>query len=388
MVQLIDIESLDTPGLAPYVHLNESQLKHYFEPEAGIFIAESPNAILRALAAGYEPLSVLMERRYVSTEGAAILEALGGPAGTSKSRGTVPGTVGLSADDSAPEQGSPAVGNPASGAGRAVIPVYVSTLDVLCSITGYHLTRGILAAFRRKSLPSVEEVCRDARRIAVLENIENPTNVGAIIRSAAALEMDAVLLTPQCADPLQRRAIRVSVGTVFQVPWTWIGLPERHYTWMKKRGSDGLTDRSRTELAPAERAADSGEAEMSGIRAENGMDAGSSDAPAGAARMRGDGVDTLPSWPDAGMAQLRRLGFRTVSMALDERATRIDDPALAAQEKLALLLGNEGDGLLPQTLALSDDVVTIPMQHGVDSLNAAAAAAVAFWQLRPDRGEN
>ena len=194
MVDLIEIRELGLAELEPYTHLNESQLKHYYEPEPGIFIAESPNAILRALAAGYEPLSVLMERRYLSTEGAAILEALGGVSETAADRiaalgnsDSAPGSEKLSPECHTSDPRESEVRNPVPGTISAVIPVYVSTLDVLCSVTGYHLTRGILAAFRRKPLPSVEEVCRGARRIAVLENIENPTNVGAIIRSAAAL---------------------------------------------------------------------------------------------------------------------------------------------------------------------------------------------------------
>lgn len=269
MYHIIEINSLDLPALAPYAHLNESQLLHYYEPHGGLFIGESPNVILRALDAGYAPVSVLMEKKYIATEGAAILRKL---------------------------QSDPDAGD---------IPVYVSTLDVLCQITGYHLTRGILCAFRRKELPSVEEICRHARRVAVLENIENPTNVGAIIRSAAALNMDAVLLTPQCADPLYRRAIRVSVGTVFQVPWTML----------RERGL------------------------------------------------------------------LHRLGFRTAAMALREDTVLLGDPRLNREEKLAVVLGNEGDGLPQETIDACDYTVKIPMSHGVDSLNVAAASAVVFWEV-------
>ena len=189
MIEIREITDLALPELDPYTKLNENQLKHYYEPEHGIFIGESRTVVERALAAGYEPLSLLMERRYTGTEGKEILRRL----------------ESLSYH----------------------VTVYTAELDTLSRLTGYHLTRGILCAFRRRTLPSVEEVCRHARRIAVLENIENPTNVGAMMRSAAALNMDAVLLTPECADPLYRRAIRVSVGTVFQVPWTFIGVPEK-----------------------------------------------------------------------------------------------------------------------------------------------------------------
>ncbi len=278
MIEIKEIVDLTLPELDPYTHLNENQLKHYYEPERGIFIGESHTVIERALLAGYEPLSVLLERRFLATEGAEILRLC--------------------------------------GERQETVPVYVSELEILSRLTGYHLTRGILCAFRRKVLPSVEEVCRGASRIAVLENIENPTNVGAIIRSAAALDMDAVLLTPECADPLYRRAIRVSVGTVFQVPWTYIGVP----AWQG-------------------------------------------------------------TWPEEGMDYLNRLGFRTAAMALRHDTVEIDDPELLREEKLAIVLGNEGDGLTEQTIAACDYTVKIPMSHGVDSLNVAAASAVAFWQL-------
>ena len=278
MIEIKEIVDLTLPELDPYTHLNENQLKHYYEPERGIFIGESHTVIERALLAGYEPLSVLLERRFLATEGAEILRLC--------------------------------------GERQETVPVYVSELEILSRLTGYHLTRGILCAFRRKVLPSVEEVCRGASRIAVLENIENPTNVGAIIRSAAALDMDAVLLTPECADPLYRRAIRVSVGTVFQVPWTYIGVP----AWQG-------------------------------------------------------------TWPEEGMDYLNRLGFRTAAMALRHDTVEIDDPELLREEKLAIVLGNEGDGLTEQTIAACDYTVKIPMSHDVDSLNVAAASAVAFWQL-------
>ena len=297
MIRIVPISDLELPELDIFTHANEAQLMHYYEPKYGLFIAESPNVILRALAADYEPVSVLMEERFIGTLGAEIFACLHRK--------------------------------------KEEIPVYVSTLDVLMKVTGYHLTRGMLCAFRRRELPSPEEICRDASRIAVLENVENPTNVGAIIRSAAALGMDAVLLAPGCADPLQRRAVRVSVGTVFQIPWTYLGRKKKTYSWMRGDCED--------------------------------MDLYDFDEQ---------------SWPERGMRQLKEMGFRTAAMCLDERSICIDDPALMKEQKLALILGNEGDGLSGQTIASCDYAVRIPMEHGVDSLNVAAASAVAFWQLR------
>ncbi len=278
MITIENITDLELSELAPYTHLNENQLRHFYEPAPGLFIAESRTVIERALDAGYEPVSVLIETRFLETEGASLLQCCKEKAYT--------------------------------------IPVYTADLEVLIRLTGYHLTHGILCAFRRQPLPTPESICRNARRIAVLENIENPTNIGAIFRSAAALNMDAVLLTPACADPLYRRAIRVSVGTVFQVPWTYIGIP-----------SDVM------------------------------------------------------SWPEKGISCLRQLGFRTAALALQHDTVEIDDPKLLAEERLAIVLGNEGDGLTQETIASCDYTVKIPMSHGVDSLNVAAASAVAFWQL-------
>ncbi len=278
VIHIIEIENLENSALLPYTHLNENQLRHYYEPRLGLFVGESRTVVERALDAGYEPESLLLESRYLETEGRGILQRL----------------------EALPSE----------------IPVYTAELEVLSEIAGYHLTRGILCAFRRKPLPSVRQVCEGARRIAVLENIENPTNVGAVIRSAAALHMDAVLMTPTSADPLYRRAIRVSVGTVFQIPWTYIGLQEE------------------------------------------------------------------------GMDLLHEMGFRTAAMALQNDTVAIDDPRLLQEEKLAIVLGNEGDGLLASTVAACDYTVKIPMSHGVDSLNVAAASAVAFWQLgRPTGAE-
>ena len=271
MAIIREITTFSDPMLDVYARLTEGQLKNRAEPEKGLFIAESPNVIDRALDGGYEPVSLLMEGKHIEGQAKRIVERCGD------------------------------------------IPLYTAPLDVLTQLTGFPLTRGVLCAMRRKPLPAPEAVCAGARRIAVLEEIQNPTNVGAIFRSAAALNMDAVLLTPACADPLYRRAARVSMGTVFQIPWTYLG------------------------------------------------EAG--------------------DWPDAGMARLRAMGFRTAAMALSQDSIPIDDPGLMAAEKLAVILGSEGDGLAETTIAACDDTVKIPMSHGVDSLNVAAASAVAFWQL-------
>ena len=270
MPNIVEITDLSAPELDVYARLTQAQLRNRLEPEKGIFIAESPKVIARALDAGYTPLSLLMERKQITGPAADILTRCGDA------------------------------------------PVY--TAETLASLTGFELTRGVLCAFRRPLPCSVEEVCRNARRVAVLEGIVDSTNVGAIFRSAAALNMDAVLVTPSCCDPLCRRAVRVSMGTVFQVPWAQIG------------------------TTPAD-------------------------------------------WPEHGMAQLHALGFKTAAMALSDRSVSIDDSALSAEPKLAIVLGTEGDGLAHSTIAACDYTVKIPMSHGVDSLNVAAASAVAFWQL-------
>ena len=272
MLNIIPIYDFSDPALDIYARLNENQLVHCFEPKLGLFIAESPNVIERALNAGYEPVSFLMERKHVDKEMRKILVRC------------------------------------------ADVPVYTAELHVLTKLTGFHLTRGALCAMRRKEYPSLESICKDAKRIAILENVVNPTNVGAIFRSAAALHMDAVLLTPACSDPLYRRSSRVSMGTVFQVPWTYVGK-------------------------------DSSE------------------------------------WPHPAMDQLKAMGFKTAAMALSDNSVSIDDQELMAEEKLAIILGTEGDGLADTTIASCDYTVKIPMSHGVDSLNVAAASAVAFWQL-------
>lgn len=266
-----EITDFDAPELDAYARLSELQLLRYYEPKPGLFIGESPKVIKRALEAGYEPLSFLVEHRDLEGEAAAFLRRF-------------------------PE-----------------IPVYTAEYEVLTKLTGYALTRGLLCLMRRKALPSAEEVCCNARRIAILENVVNPTNVGAIFRSAAALHMDAILLTPGCSDPLYRRSARVSMGTVFQIPWTIF--------------------------------------------------------------------DKKISWPEKGIELLQKLGFKTAAMALCDDSVGIDAPELLEEEKLAVILGTEGDGLTAQTIAYCDYTVKISMSHGVDSLNVAAASAVAFWEL-------
>ena len=273
MPNIIEITDFSASELDVYARLTENQLVNREHPEQGMFIAESPLVIERALNAGYIPVSFLLEKKHINGQARELLARC-------------------------PD-----------------VPVYTAEFDVLTNLTGFKLTRGTLCAMRRPKLPSVEEVCTDARRIAVLENVMNPTNVGAIFRSAAALGMDAVLLTPACSDPLYRRAIRVSMGTVFQVPWTYLG---------------SETDQ----------------------------------------------------WPQPGIQTLRSLGFKTAAMALSDNSVSIRDPRLNAEEKLAIVLGTEGDGLSTQTIADCDYTVRIPMTHGVDSLNVAAASAVAFWQLQ------
>ena len=271
MRNIIEINDIAAPELDVYARTSEVQLFRYYEPDPGIFIAESPKVIERALNAGYEPISFLVEHKDLEGEAKYIL-------------------------DKYPE-----------------IPVYTAEYDVLVKMTGYALARGLLCAMRRRQMPTIEEICRNTNRIAILENVVNPTNIGAIFRSAAALHMDAVLLTNGCSDPLYRRAARVSMGTVFQIPWTYF--------------------------------------------------------------------DKKTSWPEDGMRTVKDLGFKTVAMALREDSYSIDDPELLAEEKLAVILGTEGDGLASQTIADCDYTVMIPMSHGVDSLNVAAASAVAFWEL-------
>ena len=270
---MIEITDFDAPELDVYARLTEAQLLNKDHPEDGLFIAESPKVISRALDGGYELVSVLVEKKQV-LEDAETIAVLG------------------------------KCGN---------VPVYTAEFEVLTKLTGFKLTRGMLCAMKRRRLPGLQEICNGCDRIAVLENVMNPTNVGAIFRSAAALHMDAVILTGGCSNPLYRRASRVSMGTVFQIPWTF--------------------------------------------------------------------VDNSVIWPEEGMKILRELGFKTAAMALKEDSASIDDPELMKEDKLAVILGTEGDGLAPETIADCDYTVKIPMAHGVDSLNVAAASAVAFWQL-------
>ena len=272
MPNIIKINDFSAPELDVYTRLTEVQLLSRRDLSEGLFIAESPKVVERALDAGYEPVSMLLEPKHIDAQAADIVRRVGD------------------------------------------IPIFTAPLSVLTELTGFPLTRGVLCAMRRKPLRTVEELCAGARRVAILENVMNPTNVGAIFRSAAALGMDAVLLTPASSDPLYRRAVRVSMGTVFQVPWTFFG------------GESG-------------------------------------------------------AWPHPGIDTLRALGFRTAAMALREDSVSLRDERLCREERLAVILGTEGDGLAASTIADCDYTVRIPMTHGVDSLNVAAASAVAFWQL-------
>lgn len=266
MSDIIEITDFQAPELDVYARLTEAQLMNKEFPEKGMFIAESPKVISRALDAGYEPVSFLMEKRHIDGEGKDILSSV------------------------------------------KDVPVFCAPFDVLTLLTGFKLTRGMLCAMRRKPLPDVREVCKNKSRIVILDRVMNPTNVGAVIRSAAALGMDAVLLTPGCSDPLYRRAARVSMGTVFQIEWTFL--------------------------------------------------------------------------PDDSLDEIRSLGFKTAAMALKDNSVSVNDPALLREKKLAVIMGTEGDGLSDQTITNCDYTVKIPMHNGVDSLNVAAASAVAFYQLR------
>ncbi len=267
-MDLITIEDFEQPELDIYARLTEAQLLNRFEPKKGMFIAESPKVIARALDAGCIPVSFLVELNHINEEAQQVISRCPG------------------------------------------LPVYTASLDILTKLTGFQLTRGMLCAMMRPELPSVEAVLSGATRIAILEEIMNPTNIGAIFRSAAALGVDAVLLTPGCSNPLYRRSARVSMGTVFQIPWTYLG-----------------------------------------------------------------------QWPQEGLSYLQSMGFKTAAMALCENSVTVDNPQLQAEEKLAIILGTEGDGLAESTIANCDYTVRIPMSHGVDSLNVAAASAVAFWAL-------
>ncbi len=275
MATIHTITDFNAPELDIYTRLKENQLQHYFEPAPGLFIAESPNVIERALKSGCKPHSILVEQSRIDKEAKEIISRCGD------------------------------------------VPVYTASFEVLTRLTGFQLTRGLLCAMYRPALSSPENLCKNARRIAVLENVMNPTNIGAIFRSAAALGMDAVLLTPGCSDPFYRRASRVSMGTVFQIPWTYFD--------KEKEASD------------------------------------------------------VPK--SSYVTKLKELGFTTAAMALKENSTSVDNPVFASCDKLAVILGTEGNGLCEETISACDYTVMIPMAHGVDSLNVAAASAVAFWQL-------
>lgn len=269
---IIEITDFNAPELDIYARLNEVQLLNKANPSDGIFIAESPKVIERALDSGYKPVSILVEHKHIDGEAKDIIARCND------------------------------------------IPIYTAEFEVLTQLTGFKLTRGMLCAMHRPPLPTVADICKNARRIAILENVMNPTNVGAIFRSAAALNIDAVLLTPNCSNPLYRRAIRVSMGNVFLIPWTFIG-------------SD------------------------------------------------------IDDWINNGMRHIHNLGFKSVAMALTDDSVSIDDPHLKAEDKLAIILGAEGDGLVNTTISNCDYTVKIPMSNNVDSLNVAAASAVAFWEL-------
>lgn len=284
-MNIIEVRDINDSRLDLYTRYKENQLFHIYEPDWGVFIAETPQVIERALEAGYEAISVLTEEKYLSGFGGEVLEKCGD------------------------------------------VPIYIAPVEQISTMVGYNLTRGMLCAMRRKPYPTLEEICATARRIVVLEEVVNPTNVGAIVRSDAALGMDAVVLTSGCADPLYRRAARVSMGTIFQIPWT---------------------------ILPAK---------------------------VGGNKSAHRDEDREPYWPQYGMAELNKLGFKTVSMALRDDSVGIDDEKLLQEDKLAVIMGTEGEGLMDATIDASDYTVRIPMKHGVDSLNVAAASAVAFYQL-------
>ncbi len=313
-MQLIEIKDVHEPQLDIYARLSEGQLLHYYEPAGGLFIAESPMIIHRALDAGYSPLSMLVEHKLAEGQGRELIARCGD------------------------------------------IPVYTAEREVLERITGYALTRGMLCAMRRRPLPDAAQVCQDARRIVVLENVMNPTNVGAIFRSAAALGMDGILLTPGSCDPLYRRAVRVGMGTVFRIPWTFLNLPG---------GCGDVPNRA----GPSE--------SNEGQNVWNAVEGYSRKGNCGERQ----NIPAVKTQGSSTVRFLRSLGFKTVAMALREDAVSLEDPRLQFQERLAVVLGTEGDGLAADTIADCDYTVRIPMAHGVDSLNVAAASAVAFWQL-------
>ena len=283
-MNIITITDLERPELDVYARLTEAQLRNRLEPEKGVFIAESLKVVRIALENGFRPLSFLAERKYVDEQIAPLFVRFGLDDGT---------------------------------------PVYTGQREVLARLTGYELTRGFLCAMRRPQLPTAEEVCAGRRRIAVLDSVVNSTNTGAIFRAATALGIEALLLTPTCCDPLNRRSVRVSMGTVFQMPWSYIG-------------------------------------ELREVRGELREVKGQMNY----------------------ISAIKELGFTTVALALSDNSVSIDDPVLQGTDRMAIVMGTEGDGLSPEVIAACDYTAKIPMQRGVDSLNVAAAASVAFWQLR------
>ena len=316
MLNIIEITDFSSSDLDVYARLSENDLLSRHEPEKGIFIAESPNVIERALNAGCIPLSMLIEtKELVKNCPSDFLSA----------------NPSKSANIAVPMELENTTVRLLARAELENIPIYTAPYEILSQLTGFQLTRGMLCAMKRPVLPTVDEICKNARRIVVLENVVNPTNVGAIFRSAAALNMDAILLTAGCSNPLYRRASRVSMGTVFQIPWTII-FPD-----IPKKSPENLKYKLSNTKPPV--------------------------------------------WEKDGIHQLHKLGFKTVAMALMDNSVSIDDPDLLKEEKLAIILGTEGDGLAATTIADCDYTVKIPMSHGVDSLNVAAASAVAFWEL-------
>ncbi len=297
-MNIIEIKDFEAKELDIYARLSEGQLLNRAEPDKGIFIAESPKVIERALDAGYEPISCLIEKKHIEGEGKAVI---GKCDRIYQNRKIYPDEENM--ENAIYEERD-----------LTDFPVYTAEFDILTKLTGFKLTRGMLCAMHRRPLPALEEICKGAKRIAVLENVMNPTNVGAIFRSAAALNIDAVILTNGSSNPLYRRAARVSMGTVFQIPWTFVDISDD----------------------------DSG---------------------------------------DSYIKRLHRFGFKTAAMALDDNSVSIDDKDVVSEEKLAIILGTEGDGLLQSTISESDYTVKIPMSHGVDSLNVAAASAVVFWAV-------
>lgn len=315
-LNIIEIKDFDAKELDIYARLSEGQLLNRAEPEKGIFIAESPKVIERALDAGYEPISCLIEKKHIDGEGKAVLEKCDRIYQNTKRYSDAEKQENLvlknSKENTVSEEKYALKNIKYKETDMSDFTVYTAEFDILTKLTGFKLTRGMLCAMHRRPLPALEEICKDAKRIAVLENVMNPTNVGAIFRSAAALNMDAVILTNGSSNPLYRRAARVSMGTVFQIPWTFIDISGNGETYI---------------------------------------------------------------------GRLHRLGFKTAAMALDDNSVSIDNESVMSEEKLAIILGTEGDGLLKSTISESDYTIKIPMSHGVDSLNVAAASAVVFWKL-------